>query len=643
MSRKSGKTEAGHGTKREHKQDNPEDNKRDIVQTNVDTARIMIDHMFQFVAVLTSDGTLIDVNRAALDSVGAAKSDVIGKPFWETPWWKHSPEIQQKLKDAIKTAATGKFMRFEVTHPTLDGDIIYGDFSLNPVKDDNGQVIYLIPESRNITERKKVEEALRNSERTAVALLNAPTESALLIDSNFAVLAINEEAARRFKKSPKELIGKNIFDLLPRELTTYRKQKVLEAIETKRQVRFEDNYKGRYYDHNIFPVLDDEGNVTQIAIYSSDITDYKRAQIRIQERTEALIESEEKYRTLVENVPLVVYRLGQNGNLIFVNEFVEEISGYTPVDFFKDPKLWIKRMHEDDRGWVNELKKKSFQKGKEVVVEYRIRHKKGHLVYVMDHAIPFRSSKNITTSVDGIIMDVTDRVKLQEQLVQAEGLKTVAEISARLAHEIRNPLMSAGGFARRLLRSMSPSDPNRNKVEIIIQEIGRLESILRMILSYMHPRALDMAPADPNQLVRDTIDTMKKSGMEKDIKIVSKLTPGLPMVSIDYSQLKEGLITLFQNAIYQMEKGATLSVSTCREGKNFKFTISYPAKNIPIDDIKACFYPFTTSPMILDTVDLSIAKALINKHGGTIKADFNKSKNMIEYEISLPFIEDNEA
>ncbi len=642
MSGQSGKTKAEHRAKKEHKQGIPKDKKGNIVQADVDTARIMIDHMFQFVALLAPDGTLIDVNRAALDFVGAAKPDVIGKPFWKTPWWTHSPKIQQKLQEAIKTAATGKFVRFEVTHPAVDGDIICGDFSLNPVKDEYGQVTFLIPESRDITERKRVEEALRNSERTAIALLNAPTESALLIDPNFAILAINEEAARRFKKSPKELVGKNIFDLLPPELRTYRKEKVLEAIRTKRQVRFEDHYKGRYYDHNIFPAFDDEGNLTQVAIYSGDITDYKRAQIRIQERTEALIESEEKYRTLVENVPLVVYRLGQNGKIIFVNEFVEEISGYSPVDFFKDSGLWVKRIHDEDREWVSKLKKKSLKDGKEVVTEYRIRHKKGHLVYVMDHAIPLRSS-NITVSVDGIIMDVTDRVKLQEQLVQAEGLKTVAEISARLAHEIRNPLMSAGGFARRLLRSMSPSDPNRNKVEIIIQEIGRLEAILRMILSYMHPIKLEMAPADPNQLVRETIEAIKKGGLEKDVKIVSRLTPGLPMVSVDYVQLKEGLITLFQNAIYQMERGATLSVYTGREGRNFKLTISYPAKSVPLDDIKACFYPFTTSPMILDTVDLSIMKALINKHGGTIKADLNECKSMVEYEISLPFVENSET
>ena len=258
------------------------------------------------------------------------------------------------------------------------------------------------------------------------------------------------------------------------------------------------------------------------------------------------------------------------------------------------------------------------------------------MVYVLDHAIPSRSSDDMTTSVDGIIIDISQRVKFQEQLVQSEGLKTVAEVSARLAHEIRNPLMSAGGFARRLLSSLSPSDPNRNKVEIIVQEVGRLESILRMILNYMHPIELDLSLVDPESWVKNAISVVSATAAEKGIRITSRLTPGLPKISIDLAHMSECLETLFQNAIYQMEKGTSLSISTCREGEIFKLQICYPVKHTDRDDMKAFFYPFATSPMKLDTVDLSIVKTIINKHGGTIKADL-KSYREIIIEISLLF------
>jgi PAS domain S-box-containing protein len=327
---------------------------------------------------------------------------------------------------------------------------------------------------------------------------------------------------------------------------------------------------------------------------------------------------------------------GQNGKIIFVNEFVEEIYGYSPVDFFKNPDLWTEKIYDEDRERVIAFRKKSFEEGKEFVAEYRIRHRKGHMVYVIDHAIPFRSVGDTTTRVDGIIMDVTQRVKLQEKLLQVEGLKTIAEVSARLAHEIRNPLMSAGGFARRLLSSMSPSDPNRNKVEIIVHEVSRLESILRMILNYMHPLELNLSLVEANSWVEKAVSAVVENADRKGIGITTQLDPGLSKISIDYEQMVDSLITLLQNAIHQMEKRSNLSIITCREGGIFKLTIRYPVKNIPHDDIKAFFYPFTTSPMILDTVDLSIAKALINKHNGIIRADLKDSNEMI-IEISLPF------
>ncbi len=179
-----------------------------------------------------------------------------------------------------------------------------------------------------------------------------------------------------------------------------------------------------------------------------------------------------------------------NGEILFINQTVEEIFGYSPEQILSHPDLWNQRIYEEDRAGVKELQEQSFREGKEFIAEYRVKHNHGHIVYVTDHAIPFRGPDGGIRSVDGIIMDVTGRVRFQEKLVRAGEIKTLREVSARLAHEIRNPLMSAGGFARRLLGSMSQADPNRTKVEIIVKEVGRLEAILRMILIYIQPLEL---------------------------------------------------------------------------------------------------------------------------------------------------------
>ena len=128
--------------------------------------RAIFDQTFQFTGLLDVEGTLLEVNRTALNFVGVGAEDVIGKPFWETPWWTHSPPLQEKLREAIRTAAGGEVVRFEVTHPARDGQMHYIDFSLKPVYDDAaGQVILLIPEGRDITNRVVAEDAKRKLEQ----------------------------------------------------------------------------------------------------------------------------------------------------------------------------------------------------------------------------------------------------------------------------------------------------------------------------------------------------------------------------------------------------------------------------------------------------------------------------------------------
>lgn len=115
----------------------------------------------EFIGLMSVDGTLIKANRTALTFSGMTdESEVIGRPFWETPWWTHSPEMQELLKTAITRAAAGEFIRFEATHPCSDGSIRYIDFSLKPVLDESGKVVLLIPEGHDITERKVLQEEI---------------------------------------------------------------------------------------------------------------------------------------------------------------------------------------------------------------------------------------------------------------------------------------------------------------------------------------------------------------------------------------------------------------------------------------------------------------------------------------------------
>ncbi|MFA5177335.1 MAG: PAS domain S-box protein [Candidatus Omnitrophota bacterium] len=135
------------------------------LQENEQKMRAVFDQTFQFIGLTTPEGILIQVNRAALELIGSQAAEVLGKPFWEAPWWTHSPELQEKLRQAVKKAAGGKFVRFEATHLDKEGAVHNIDFSLKPVKDKDNKIIFLLPEGRDITEFLQAERLLKESEQ----------------------------------------------------------------------------------------------------------------------------------------------------------------------------------------------------------------------------------------------------------------------------------------------------------------------------------------------------------------------------------------------------------------------------------------------------------------------------------------------
>lgn len=118
-----------------------------------------------FVALLTPEGILVEINRPPLEAVGLKAEDVLGKPFADTYWWTISPAVQQQLREAIARAARGEASRYDVRTKGVDGAFIDLDFSLQPLRDERGDVVFLIPSASVITERKQVEGALRQAQK----------------------------------------------------------------------------------------------------------------------------------------------------------------------------------------------------------------------------------------------------------------------------------------------------------------------------------------------------------------------------------------------------------------------------------------------------------------------------------------------
>jgi len=126
--------------------------------------RAIFNNTFQFTGLLTPEGILLEANQTALSFGGLKLEDVVNRPFWETHWWTISPQTQEQLKQAIARAAQGEFIRYEVDVIGANNRVATIDFSLRPLQNESGQVILLIPEGRDITQRKQTELALHERE-----------------------------------------------------------------------------------------------------------------------------------------------------------------------------------------------------------------------------------------------------------------------------------------------------------------------------------------------------------------------------------------------------------------------------------------------------------------------------------------------
>jgi PAS domain S-box-containing protein len=283
-------------------------------------ARAIFDLTFEFIGLMSPDGTLLEANRTSLAFTGVKSSEVLGKPFWETPWWSHSPEMQQRLREAVKEAAGGKLVRFEATHQAPDGTLLSIDFSLKPIHDEKGHVIFLIPEGRDVTERKRTEEALRQSEETASALLNALSDRAFLLDTKGNILAVNKPGAEALGNNAALHVGKNLFEFLPPEVAGKQRAYFRQVVLSGTSIRFNDIRDGLWLDTSMHPVFDAEGKTLTVAVFARDLTEEKRMEKALLQR--------EKLKTLGAISAEVAHEI--RNPLVAIGGFARRLQEKTP-------------------------------------------------------------------------------------------------------------------------------------------------------------------------------------------------------------------------------------------------------------------------------------------------------------------------
>jgi PAS domain S-box-containing protein len=356
---------------------------------------------------------------------------------------------------------------------------------------------------------------------------------------------------------------------------------------------------------------------------------------KVQERTADLLASEGKYRTLVENVPLIVYRVLRDGITEFINSYLTESLGYTIEEAVGDKKFWQEKICGQDLNAYKDIFRICFQNGEELRVERLVRHKDGRFLTFIDHAIPAIDEEGRVKWIDGIMMDISELKRLQGRALRTEEVRILGEISARVAHEIRNPLVTAGGFSRRLRDSLPEKDPHRRSAQVIVEEVARMENFLKILLTSIKPFDLSFTEVDVNTLLRAWVMKLDGHLKSKGISVVEELSPSISKIQGDEDKLNQALESVLRHAIVSMPEGENLFLSTTQMDDQMVITLRHKVYHLSDDDLEQFFFPHIEEEPESTILDLPLSKIIIHRHGGKVDV-FREEDNVVIMKIEFP-------
>lgn len=464
----------------------------------------------------------------------------------------------RELSEYFQVAWEGSEATFELPWPD-DETIIF--ISLRPILRD-GEVREVVGSIVEITERKKIEVELLATKERLESFINHNIDSISIINLEGRVLQVNKAFERIFGWSEQEIIGQVLPSIPNAFMNEAQKlyQKVVSGesiteLETVRKTKEE-----RLIDISltISPIQDIEGNVVAMAAISRDISKRKKTERTLHKLHQQLLESEMKYRALIEQATDAVYLVELNKEN-FPSRFIEvnplgckrfecsreEMLSRPFTDFVsKDSPMLIKMVEEIRAGkhcftFQDEY---TFKTGKKIYTEFSLR--------------VFRlGEKDVFLAIS---RDITDRLKTEELLRKSEKLAVVGQLATAIAHEIRNPLTTIKGFIKLLQSNINPK--NQSFFEIISTEIEQIEVITNEFMAVAKPQAVKVELNDIQRMLNQVIVLLQSQVLMNNLEIKIESKSNIQFIPCEGSQLKQVFLNILKNAIEAMPSGGEVIV-----------------------------------------------------------------------------------
>jgi PAS domain S-box-containing protein len=337
----------------------------------------------------------------------------------------------------------------------------------------------------------------------------------------------------------------------------------------------------------------------------------------------------------VENTNEAFVTIDREQKVLFFNKAAEKIFGYSreeilgrDLDVIMSPKCSLDH-HQAVARYI------------ETGVPRRI----GHHTEIMavrksGETFPADISFSISMAEDAlyftaIVRDLTETKALQERINRAERLAALGQLVAEISHEIKNPLMMIGGFARQLVKE-SRDEKNLTKLNIIVNEVQRLENLLKELRDFYLPRALEPQNIDINALIKQVHDLIKEDSKDRGIELEIKTDREEIFVQGDRARIEQVLLNLAKNALEATEQGGKVSfVSGLKQGL-VKISIIDKGVGIAEEEQGKVFSPFYTTKKQGTGLGLSICRRIIEDHPGSSLSFTSKKGKGTTFILSMP-------
>ncbi|RXJ04548.1 PAS domain S-box protein [Anaerobacillus alkaliphilus] len=455
---------------------------------------------------------------------------------------------------------------------------------------------------------------MRIQKLDTLEILDRITDCFYMLDLNWNFSYVNINAANLFHRSKEELLGKCLWEMFPEVVHLPIYHDFHFAMVKQKPIHIDFYYPPEklWFDVRAYP--SDEG----LSVYFLDITACRRSSIQ----------TSQYYESLFINNPEAVCCFNLEGRFVDVNKGLEELTGYTEQELFNLDFQSL--VVDEDLERTNMMFKRAI-KGEAQNYEIRIRRKSGRIIHIKATDIPITLDDEVV-GVFGIAKDITLQKLAEENIENSEKLSLVGQLSASIAHEIRNPLTTLKGFLQ-LIQENNEIAPNY--ISIMLSEMDRIELITSELLLLAKPQAAEFQEESIGDIIHNIVTLLQSQALMKNIEITFSFEEVGKIYCVS-NQIKQVFINILKNAVEAMDQGGIIHVKLSNIDKyTILIEVIDQGCGIPDDVAPYIGLPFYSTKEKGTGLGMLTTYKLVNDHGGKISF-VSKEGEGTTFKIQLP-------